>query len=110
MKTAFSLIWTALEVALIFYACQSSHAGAGNIVKLFAGWNLLGFVVVLIALPEMKKEAEQRPQWALNMLNAIDAFNVAVLAYYGWWWCSAAFGIGLLASAALRTRREGEPD
>jgi hypothetical protein len=100
----FCVSWSAVECGLVWWAVATGMPGPGNIVKLMA---LINAVVSPLALlsAATSKDTDKRKPWLRHWMTTSDVAQVLVLCWWGWWWCSVAYTMGAIASAAIRYRK-----
>lgn len=104
-KSIYSIAWSAGELWLVYAATFGESHGAGNAVKFMAAYGIAMTPLVLAAV-YLDKTKETRPKWLCSMLNLSDLAMVAIMAWFGWKWCAAAFAIGGIVSTIYRGREE----
>lgn len=100
----FNLAWCAAEVGLVAWAVTTNATGPGNVVKLWGGICAVGGLVTIAAFT-VAEEPDTRSRWLRRTLTFCDALLVFLLAWFGWWWCAAAYAWGGIMCAAFRERK-----
>jgi len=92
---------------MLVYGALTGNQGAGNIIRVLAVMNFIGFWILAHKL-NGPHDSDARPLWLNKILDLSDIAMAMAFAWFGWFWCCAAFIFGAIASIGWRAREEKE--